>query len=203
MNERPTTAPGSTREASDHYPFKEIEATWREKWDDLELFRQDLSDSDNKFYCLNMYPYPSGDLHVGHGRNYLLGDTLARYSFMQGKKVLAVMGWDAFGLPAENAAIENNTHPETWTKANIEKMKRQFHQWGVGFDWDREISSCDPGYYKWTQWIFLKLFERGLAYRDKAPVNWCPSCNTTLANEQVVRAGVCDRCDTPVERREL
>lgn len=206
MNQRPTgpsATPESSREASDHYPFKEIEATWREKWDELELFRQDLSDSDNKFYCLNMYPYPSGDLHVGHGRNYLLGDTLARYSFMHGKKVLAVMGWDAFGLPAENAAIANNTHPETWTKANIEKMKRQFHQWGVGFDWDREISSCDPGYYKWTQWIFLKLFERGLAYRDKAPVNWCPSCNTTLANEQVVGAGVCERCDTPVERREL
>jgi leucyl-tRNA synthetase len=208
MSERPTTTPststpGASGEGSDHYPFQAIEAAWREKWDLIGLYRQDLENDENKFYCLNMYPYPSGDLHVGHGRNYILGDTLVRYSFMKGKRVLAVMGWDAFGLPAENAALKNDTHPEVWTLGNIDKMKKQFHQWGVGFDWDREISSCDPSYYRWTQWIFVKLFERGLAYREKATVNWCPSCNTTLANEQVVGEGVCERCDTPVERREL
>ncbi len=187
----------------DHYPFADIEARWRARWDDLGLFRQELASTDDKFYCLNMFPYPSGDLHVGHGRNYILGDALVRYSMQRGKNVLAVMGWDAFGLPAENAAIQNNTHPETWTLANIRKMKQQFHAWGVGFDWRREIASCHPGYYRWTQWIFLKLYERGLAYRGKAPVNWCPSCQTVLANEQVVGTGECERCGTPVVQREL
>jgi leucyl-tRNA synthetase len=199
-------APGARETGApdtDHYPFAEIEARWHERWDDDGLFRQDLATTAEKFYCLNMFPYPSGDLHVGHGRNYILGDALVRYSLLRGKNVLAPMGWDAFGLPAENAAIQNNTHPETWTLGNIRKMKRQFHAWGVGFDWRREIASCHPGYYKWTQWIFLKLFERGLAYRGMAAVNWCPSCRTVLANEQVVGAGECERCGTPVVQREL
>jgi leucyl-tRNA synthetase len=187
----------------ERYPFADIEPKWRERWERLGLFRQDLSAAENKFYCLNMFPYPSGDLHVGHGRNYILGDTVARSAMMRGHRVLAVMGWDAFGLPAENAAIQNNTHPETWTLANIQKMKRQFHAWGIGFDWTREIASCHPGYYRWTQWIFLQLYARGLAYRGTAPVNWCPSCQTVLANEQVVGAGECERCGTPVIQREL
>jgi leucyl-tRNA synthetase len=200
----PTAAPdGRAADDAERYPSAEIEPKWRERWESLGLFRQDLASADDKYYCLNMFPYPSGDLHVGHGRNYILGDAVVRYALLRGKRVFAVMGWDAFGLPAENAAIANRTHPEVWTLANITRMKRQFHAWGVGFDWEREIASCHPGYYKWTQWIFLKLFERGLAYRGKAPVNWCPSCNTVLANEQVVGAGECERCGTPVVQREL
>jgi leucyl-tRNA synthetase len=185
------------------YPFERIERKWKEIWEARGLFKAKTDSSKPKFYCLNMYPYPSGDLHVGHGRNYILGDAVARVKLMQGFNVLAPMGWDAFGLPAENAAIAGGFPPAKWTRENIAKMKAQFHSWGVCFDWDREVASCDPSYYKWTQWIFLKLYERGLAYRGKAPVNWCPKCATVLANEQVVGAGVCERCDTPVETREL
>jgi leucyl-tRNA synthetase len=185
------------------YPFEEIERKWKEAWEARGLFKAKPGSSKPKFYCLNMYPYPSGDLHVGHGRNYILGDAVARIRLMQGYNVLAPMGWDAFGLPAENAAIEGGFHPAKWTRENIAKMKAQFHSWGVCFDWDREVASCDPSYYKWTQWIFLKLYERGLAYRAKAPVNWCPKCATVLANEQVVGTGVCERCDTAVETKEL
>jgi leucyl-tRNA synthetase len=193
----------SARPDEERYPAAQIEPKWRERWDQLGLFRQDLSHSDNKFYCLNMFPYPSGDLHVGHGRNYILGDTVVRYAMLRGRRVFAVMGWDAFGLPAENAAIQNKTHPEVWTLRNIQRMRNQFDAWGIGLDWSREIASCHPGYYRWTQWLFLKLYERGLAYRGKAPVNWCPSCQTVLANEQVVGAGECERCGTPVIQREL
>lgn len=185
------------------YPFKDVERKWKETWETEGYFKAKDESAKSKFYCLNMYPYPSGDLHVGHGRNYILGDAVARVKLMQGYNVLAPMGWDAFGLPAENAAIAGGFHPADWTRENIANMKAQFHSWGVCFDWDREVASCDPSYYKWTQWIFLKLYERGLAYRGKAPVNWCPKCATVLANEQVVGAGACERCDTPVETKEL
>lgn len=185
------------------YPFVEIEKKWKELWESKGLFKAADESPKPKFYCLNMYPYPSGDLHVGHGRNYILGDAVARVKLMQGYNLLAPMGWDAFGLPAENAAIAGGAHPAKWTRGNIAKMKEQFHSWGVWFDWDREVASCDPSYYKWTQWIFLKLYERDLAYRARAPVNWCPKCATVLANEQVIGTGVCERCETPVESKEL
>jgi leucyl-tRNA synthetase len=185
------------------YPFRELAEHAQARWRDERLFElADPMAPEKRFYCLNMFPYPSGDLHVGHGRNYILGDTVARVKKMQGYAVLAPMGWDAFGLPAENAAIANQIHPAVWTKKNIARMKAQLEAWGAMFDWKREIASCDPSYYKWTQWIFLQLYKRGLAYRAKGAVNWCPSCQTVLANEQVVD-GRCERCDTPVETREL
>ena len=185
------------------YPFRELEARAQARWRDERLFElDDPMKPSRRFYCLNMFPYPSGDLHVGHGRNYILGDAVARVKKMQGFAVLAPMGWDAFGLPAENAAIANRIHPAVWTKKNIARMKAQLFAWGTMFDWNREVASCDPSYYKWTQWIFLKLYERGLAYRAKGAVNWCPSCQTVLANEQVVD-GRCERCGTEVETRDL
>ena len=162
------------------YPFAEIEAKWQKKWDEDGLFHADISKQDNKYYCLVMFPYPSGELHVGHARNYIIGDTLARYKIMKKFNVLMPMGWDAFGLPAENAAMKSKTHPKEWTIKNIKRMKEQLAQWGCGYDWDREVTACLPDYYKWTQWIFLQLYKKGLAYRKKALVNWCPSCNTVL-----------------------
>ena len=185
------------------YPFKQIEPKWQEYWEKTELFKADINDSGNKYYCLMMFPYPSSSLHVGHGRNYIIGDVIARYKIMRGYNVLTPMGFDAFGLPAENAAIKNGIHPKTSTFNNIATMKKQLRQWGVGYDWDKEVISCEPGYYKWTQWLFLKLFERGLAYKKEAPVNWCSSCCTVLANEQVLDTGLCERCDTPVAERYL
>src|SRR2546423_8267568 len=176
----------------DIYPFDEIEPRSRALWDRLGLFRQDLSDDSGKFYVLNMFPSPSGDLHAGHGRNYIMGDVVARMHMLRGHRVLAPMGFDAFGLPAENAAIQNDIPPAKWTYDNIARMRAQFDDWGVGFDWDRQVVSCSPDYYRWTQWLFLKLYEKGLAYRGSAPVNWCPSCRTVLANEQVVGEGVCE-----------
>jgi len=149
-----------------------------------------------------MFPYPSGSLHVGHGRNYIIGDVVSRFYRMRGYNILNPMGWDAFGLPAENAAIENETHPWTFTKKNIETSKEQFRTWGVQFDWDREVTTCLPDYYKWTQWLFIQLFKKGLAYKKKATVNYCPTCDTVLANEQVV-GGACERCGTPPEPRDL
>jgi len=149
-----------------------------------------------------MFPYPSGDLHVGHGRNYIIGDVVVRRKLMDGHAVLAPMGWDAFGLPAENAAIQNGIHPGVWTYDNIKRFKTQFAQWGIGLDWTREIAACHPGYYQWTQWLFLKLYAKGLAYKAEAPVNWCASCGTVLANEQV-EDGACFRCGTIIEQREL
>src|SRR5512135_3775479 len=155
------------------YPFRDLEARAQKRWSDERVFEVgDPMAAEKRFYCLNMFPYPSGDLHVGHGRNYILGDAVARLKRMQGYTVLSPMGWDAFGLPAENAAIANQIHPSVWTKRNIVRMKEQFHAWGVGFDWTREIASCDPEYYRWTQWLFLKLYEKGLAYRAKGAVNW-------------------------------
>ena len=182
------------------FPFKVIEPKWQKKWE--ELFRCDIESTENKYYCLMMFPYPSGNLHVGHGRNYIIGDALARFKLMEGANVLAPMGWDAFGLPAENAAIKHAIHPAEWTKENIKKMKEQFYRWGVMYDWSREITSCVPEYYKWTQWLFLRLYKAGLAYRQEANVNWCPSCKTVLANEQVV-GGECERCGTQVELKKL
>jgi leucyl-tRNA synthetase len=184
------------------YPHKEIEAKWQQRWAKDSLMKLDLSQTDRKYYCLMMYPYPSGDLHVGHGRNYVIGDALARRKMMEGYNVLAPMGWDAFGLPAENAALTEGVHPAEWTMSNIARMKEQFYRWGVVYDWSREVTSCDPEYYRWTQWLFLQLFMNDLAYRKAASVNWCPSCKTVLANEQVI-GGACERCDTAIEQRFL
>ena len=184
------------------YSFKEIETKWQKKWEKQALFRMRLDSPKDKYYCLMMFPYPSSALHVGHGRNYIIGDVVARYKIMRKLNVLAPMGWDAFGLPAENAAIKSGIHPKESTLNNIKTMKKQLNAWGVGYDWDREITSCMPEYYKWTQWIFLKLYKKGLAYKKKATVNWCPSCKTVLANEQVVDGG-CERCSSEVELRSL
>ncbi|HXS08755.1 MAG TPA: leucine--tRNA ligase, partial [Candidatus Krumholzibacteria bacterium] len=184
------------------YPHSEIEKKWQDRWARDGLMRCDLSRTKEKFYCLMMFPYPSGELHVGHGRNYIIGDSLARFKKMAGFEVLAPMGWDAFGLPAENAAIQRDIHPAQWTRENIKRMKEQFQHWGVVYDWEREVTSCEPDYYKWTQWLFLQLFKAGLAYRKAASVNWCPKDKTVLANEQVVD-GACERCGTPIEERHL
>ncbi|GAB64118.1 MAG: leucine--tRNA ligase [Candidatus Jettenia sp.] len=188
--------------AKREYNFTDIERKWQGFWEGCGLFRVDETSRKEKFYCLVMFPYPSGTLHVGHGRNYIIGDVVSRYKIMKGYNVLSPIGWDAFGLPAENAAIKSGVHPALWTRDNIKAMKRQLQRWGVGYDWDREVTSCNPDYYKWTQWIFLKLYENNLAYKKKAAVNWCPSCATVLANEQVVD-GCCERCDTPVRQRDL
>ncbi len=185
------------------YNFTEIERRWKARWKEQRIFSCDLKDPSNKYYTLVMFPYPSGDyLHAGHGRTYIIADAVARYLRSRGHRVLNPMGFDAFGLPAENAAIKKGVHPEEWTLANIRRMHEQFEQWGMSYDWDKEVVSCLPDYYRWTQWIFLKLHERGLAYRKKANVNWCPSCMTVLANEQVVD-DACERCDTPVVQKDL
>jgi leucyl-tRNA synthetase len=188
----------------DPYDPKQVEARWQQWWEDHHTFEvdADLSARDRKFYCLTMFPYPSGMLHVGHGRNYIIGDVVTRYKMMRGYEVLSPMGWDAFGLPAENAAINKGVLPATWVQQNIAYMKSQFRRWGVGYDWRREVNTSAPDYYKWTQWIFLVLYERGLAYRRKAPVNWCPSCQTGLANEEVVD-GKCERCGTEAAKRDI
>lgn len=184
------------------YLFAEIEEKWRRRWEADGIYHvPDFSDRP-KYYCLEMFPYPSGNLHMGHVRNYAIGDVVARFKTMRGYDVLHPMGWDAFGLPAENAAIQRGVPPARWTRDNINAMQRQLKLLGVSYDWRREFATCHPGYYRWTQWLFLRLYHRGLAYRAKAPVNWCPSCATVLANEQVL-AGSCERCRTVVERREL
>ena len=179
-----------------------IEKKWQKYWEEKGFFKCNIDSSQSKYYCLVMFPYPSSELHVGHARNYILGDAVARYKIIQGYNVLSPMGWDAFGLPAENQAIKHNIHPKTWTFNNIKRIKQQLKSWGIGYDWDREITTCLPSYYKWTQWIFLQLYKRGLAYKKKAPVNWCPQCKTVLANEQVI-SGKCERCSTQVEIRQL
>jgi len=184
------------------YPFDKIEPKWQKYWEKAGLFRANIKDTKSKYYCLMMFPYPSAALHVGHGRNYIIGDVVARYNVMKGLNVLTPMGWDAFGLPAENAAIKEGIHPKKATFKNIGNMKAQLHQWGVGYDWSREVNSCSPEYYKWTQWIFLQLFKKGLAYKKKQAVNWCPSCNTVLANEQVI-TGKCERCESQVTQKDL
>ncbi len=184
------------------YPFKEIEARWQGIWDKNQVFACKDDPGKPKYYCLEMFPYPSGKLHMGHVRNYAIGDAIARYRRMRGDNVLHPMGWDAFGLPAENAAIERNVHPDNWTRKNIDVMRDQFKRLGYAFDWNREVATCHPQYYQWTQWIFLKMLEMGLAYRKKSSVNWCEQCRTVLANEQV-ETGACWRCHGTVETKEL
>ena len=184
------------------YKPQTIEKKWQERWRTTRAFEVDEDPSKPKFYCLEMFAYPSGHAHVGHVRNYMIGDVVARMKRMRGFNVLHPFGWDAFGLPAENAAIKNGTHPETWTLENIAHMKGQLQRLGISYAWEREIATCLPDYYKWNQWLFLKMLERGLAFRKRSTVNWCPSCNTVLANEQVVD-GACWRCGTPVVTREL
>jgi len=184
------------------YDFKLIESKWQKKWEEDKIYKTSEDYNKPKYYCLEMFPYPSGNLHMGHVRNYSIGDVVARFKRMNGFNVLYPMGWDAFGLPAENAAIKHGIHPSKWTWSNIDNMRTQLKQLGLSYDWDREVATCHPNYYKWTQWFFLLLYKRGLAYRKKAFVNWCPSCSTVLANEQVVD-GICDRCKTEVVKKEL
>ncbi|HSE62909.1 MAG TPA: leucine--tRNA ligase [Thermoanaerobaculia bacterium] len=180
-----------------------IEAKWQRRWAEGSVARVDTAAPGNEFYMLNMYPYPSASrLHVGHGRNYILGDALYRRERMAGRKALNPMGWDAFGLPAENAAIQSGVHPREYTLANIARMKEQLNLLGLLYDWSKELASCDPSYYRWNQWLFLRMWEQGLAYRKTAAVNWCPGCRTVLANEQVVN-GRCERSDDLVEIRDL
>lgn len=184
------------------YNPADIETKWQKIWEDKKLFKVEADSSKEKFYCLEMFPYPSGKIHMGHVRNYAIGDVISRYKFMQGLNVLHPMGWDAFGLPAENAAIENSTHPAVWTKQNISYMKDQLKQLGLSYDWDREIATCDPEYYRWEQKVFIEMWEKGLIYKKKSHLNWCEDCNTVLANEQV-EEGCCWRCGNEVEIKEL
>lgn len=184
------------------YNPHEIEPRWQRIWADEGLYQVTEDTSKPKKYVLEMFPYPSGDIHMGHVRNYTIGDVIARYSKMRGFDVLHPMGWDAFGLPAENAAIKHNSHPATWTYANIETQKASFKRMGFSYDWDRTVVACDPDYYRWGQWIFLQMWKRGLVERRNSPVNWCPNCQTVLANEQVIE-GECWRCHGAVEKRDL
>ncbi|OIO70789.1 MAG: leucine--tRNA ligase [Zetaproteobacteria bacterium CG1_02_53_45] len=187
---------------SDRYEAQEIEAKWQQKWNDAGIDAAHDDDERESYYCLVMFPYPSGNLHMGHVRNYCLGDAVARYKRMNGFNVLHPIGWDAFGLPAENAAIKHNRPPAEWTYANIDQMRTQLKRLGLSYDWSREIATCRPEYYRWEQWMFTRLMEKGLAYQAEAEVNWCDPCHTVLANEQVVD-GVCWRCDTAVKRKNL
>ena len=186
---------------SEYHP-QELDRKWQQRWTSARAFEVTEDPSRPKFYCLEMFAYPSGHAHVGHVRNYIIGDVVARTKRMRGYNVLHPFGWDAFGLPAENAAIKDGIHPEVSTRNNIAHMKGQLQRLGISYAWERELATCDPEYYKWNQWLFIRMFERGLAYRRRSSVNWCPSCNTVLANEQVVVGG-CWRCGTPVEVREL
>ena len=185
-----------------NYNPQALEENAQQYWLEQNSFAVEQDDTREKFYCLAMFPYPSGQLHMGHVRNYTIADVIARYQRMQGKNVLQPMGWDAFGLPAENAAIKHNVPPAEWTAQNIDDMRAQLRRLGFAYDWDRELATCDPDYYRWEQWFFTRLFEKGLAYKKKAEVNWCETDQTVLANEQVVN-GCCWRCDNPVERREI
>lgn len=186
------------------YVFKEVEQKWQEKWEKDQVFKgSNVVEGKENYYVLEMLPYPSGKLHVGHARNYTIGDVIARYKRMKGYNVLHPMGWDSFGLPAENAAIQNGAHPATWTKSNIENMKRQLKLLGFSYDWDREIASYTPEYYKWNQWIFKKMYEKGLVYKKKSLVNWCPDCQTVLANEQVEDGKCWRHSKTTVIQKEL
>ncbi len=184
------------------YQPQAIESAVQSHWEENQVFKAVVDSNKEKFYCLSMFPYPSGRLHMGHVRNYTIGDVISRYQRMQGKNVMQPMGWDAFGLPAENAAIKHQVAPAKWTKENIAYMKGQLKSLGFGYDWDRELATCDPEYYRWEQWFFTKLVDKGLAYKKVSAVNWCPNDQTVLANEQVID-GCCWRCDTVVERKEI
>jgi leucyl-tRNA synthetase len=184
------------------YDFSTIEAKWQKNWEETDAFAVYEDETKEKYYVLEMFPYPSGKLHMGHVRNYSIGDVVARFKTMNGYNVLHPMGYDAFGLPAENAAIKNKVEPARWTDDNIEEMTRQLKQMGISYDWNRTVATCRPDYYKWMQWIFIQFYNKGLAYKKENPVNWCPSCKTVLANEQVID-GRCERCDTEVGKKEL
>jgi leucyl-tRNA synthetase len=184
------------------YDPKKIEPKWQAYWESTQLFKVKEDPKKKKYYLLEMFPYPSGQIHMGHVRNYTIGDVVARYKRMRGFNVLHPMGWDAFGMPAENAAIANKTHPAKWTYANIDAMRAQLKKLGFSYDWDREIATCRPEYYRWEQWLFLKMYAKGMAYRKESFVNWCQSCQTVLANEQV-EAGLCWRCGEPVRQKKL
>ncbi len=184
------------------YDFKDVETKWQKYWHSQNFFESNVDKNKKEYYVLEMFPYPSGEPHMGHVKNYVIGDVVARYKQSRGFNILHPMGWDSFGLPAENAAIKNQIHPAIWTKNNIQKMKNTLQSMGITYDWNREISTCSPEYYKWTQWIFLQLYKNRLAYKKKAVVNWCPSCATVLANEQVVN-GRCERCGAEVTKKEL
>jgi leucyl-tRNA synthetase len=189
--------------APERYDPQQVEPKWAAAWEEQALYRADESDATRpRFYALDMFPYPSGDLHMGHLEAFSGGDVIARFKRRQGFNVLHPIGWDAFGLPAENAAIKRGIHPKTWTYRNIEAQRATFHRLGISFDWSRAFNTCDPDYYRWTQWLFLRMHERGLAYRKDSPVNWCPNDQTVLANEQVIN-GRCERCDAVVIKRQL
>ena len=187
---------------NDRYDFTEIESKWQKIWAEEDAFRTVEDDSKEKYYVLEMFPYPSGKLHMGHVRNYSIGDVIARYKKMAGYNVLHPMGYDSFGLPAENAAIQHNAEPAKWTFDNMDEMDRQLASMGLSYDWDRKVATCTPEYYRWTQWLFIQFYKKGLAYKKDNPVNWCPSCQTVLANEQVVD-GKCERCKTEVTKKNL
>ncbi len=210
MGEHKTTehaqqnAPSGATAAGSGYDPQKVEAKWQKRWAEARVFETEADPAKPKYYVLEMLPYPSGTMHMGHMRNYTIGDVVARVKRMRGFNVMHPMGWDAFGLPAENAAIKNNTHPREWTNNNIAEFQRVLRRFGFSYDWRREISTCEPGYYRWNQWFFLRMLERGLAYRKKSRVNWCPKCCTVLANEQVINGGYCWRHeDTLVESREI
>ena len=184
------------------YSPKDIEAKWQKKWEEEDVYRTEADPKRPKYYALEMFPYPSGNLHMGHVRNYAIGDVMARYKTMEGYNVMHPMGFDSFGMPAENAAIKHGVKPSDWTYSNIENMERQQKMLGLSYDWNREVKTCDPDYYRWTQWLFELFYKRGLAYKKKASVNWCDTCGTVLANEQVID-GKCWRCDSPVQKKDL
>ena len=186
----------------ERYSPQDIEAKWQKKWEDEKVYKTEADPARPKYYALEMFPYPSGNLHMGHVRNYAIGDVMARYKTMEGYNVLHPMGFDSFGMPAENAAIKHGVKPADWTYSNIENMEKQQKKLGLSYDWDREVKTCDPSYYRWTQWLFELFYKRGLAYKKKASVNWCDTCGTVLANEQVID-GKCWRCDSPVQKKDL
>ena len=185
-----------------HYDFKNIEAKWQKRWEEENLFKTTEDTSKEKYYVLEMFPYPSGKLHMGHVRNYSIGDVIARYKHMAGYNVIHPMGYDSFGLPAENAAIKHGVEPADWTWSNMAEMTTQLKRMGLSYDWDRSVATCHPEYYRWMQWIFIQFYKKGLAYKKENPVNWCPSCQTVLANEQVVD-GCCERCGSVVGKKNL
>ncbi len=198
-----TVATTATDEAPTSYDVSAVEQKWQPVWEELDPFRADDDSPKERKYALTMFPYPSGDLHMGHAEVFALHDVIARYWRFRGFEVLNPMGWDSFGLPAENAAIRNDEHPSTYTYANIETQAASMKKYGLAFDWSRRLHTSDPEYYRWTQWLFLKFREQGLAYRKKSPVNWCPNDQTVLANEQVLADGTCERCGAEVTKREL
>src|SRR5690349_10887703 len=204
INGEETMTAAESADLAQRYDPRDVQEKWQARWAELEPFRasEDPADPRERFYLVDMFPYPSGDLHMRHAEAYAIGDALARYHFLRGENVLHPIGWDAFGLPAENAAIRNNSHPADWTYANIATQAASFRRYATSFDWSRRLQTCDPAHYHWNQWLFLRFYERCLAYRRDGYVNWCPVDQTVLANEQVI-AGKCERCGADVVRRML